>query len=105
MQHQIKSNYRSIIHTYIKNDLIQEWEVHPSVTFSAVVEKCNEKKDSFLCNYPLKYYKQESLVPIIIGMTSGEGGIFASRKYNFNLFVFGNSNVRNEFNIKNRSSR
>lgn len=68
--------------------MIQEWEVHPSVTFSAVVEKCQEKKDSFLCNYPLKYYKQESLVPIIIGMNSGEGGFFASRKLNIKILLF-----------------
>lgn len=62
--------------------MIQEWEVHPSVIFAAVVEKCHGKKDSFLCNYPLKYYKQESLVPIIIGMNTAEGGLFASRKLN-----------------------
>ncbi|KAL5242170.1 hypothetical protein ACI65C_009580 [Semiaphis heraclei] len=70
------------------NKNFYEWEVHPSVTFSAVVEKCHEKKDSFLCNYPLKYYKQESLVPIIIGLTSGEGGIFASRLYNENGLIY-----------------
>lgn len=59
---------------------VQEWDVHHSVIFSPVVEKCHENKDSFLCNHPLKYFKQESLVPLIIGMNSGEGGLFASRK-------------------------
>lgn len=54
--------------------------MHPSVTFSAVVEKCHENKNAFLCHYPLKYYKQETLVPIIIGMNTGEGGFFASRE-------------------------
>lgn len=58
---------------------IQEWEIHPSVIFSPVVENCDKNKNSFLCNYPLKYYKQESLVPTIVGMNSGEGGFFTSR--------------------------
>jgi len=45
-----------------------------------VAESCNRKKESFLCNYPLVYFKQKSRVPVLIGMNSGEGGIFASRK-------------------------
>jgi len=67
---------------YIREHIfvVQEWEVHPSVTFTPVVEKCRGNEYSFLCNHPLKYYKQESLVPTIIGMNSGEGGLFASRE-------------------------
>lgn len=65
-----------------------EWEIHPSVTFSPVVEKCDKNKNSFLCNYPLKYFKQESLVPIIIGMNSGEGGLFAARLYNESGLIY-----------------
>lgn len=62
---------------------IQEWKVYPSVTFSVVSEKChkNNEQNSFLCKNPLEYYKQMSLVPTIIGMNSGEGGLFASREY------------------------
>lgn len=60
---------------------MKEWDIYPSVTFAAVVENCHEKKDSFLCHHPLQYFKQESLVPTIIGMNSAEGGLFASRKY------------------------
>jgi len=45
-----------------------------------VAENCNKKKESFLCKYPLLDFKQISKVPVIIGMNSGEGGLFASRK-------------------------
>jgi len=45
-----------------------------------VVENCAGQKESFLCKYPLLDFKQESKVPVLIGMNSAEGGIFASRK-------------------------
>jgi len=45
-----------------------------------VAENCNRKKESFLCKYPSLDFKQISKVPVIIGMNSGEGGIFASSK-------------------------
>lgn len=45
-----------------------------------VVENCKNHKESFLCNYPLTNFKQESNVPVLMGMNSGEGGVFASRK-------------------------
>jgi len=45
-----------------------------------VAEKCNCRKESFLYNYPLLCFKQITKVPILIGMNSGEGGIFASRE-------------------------
>uniref|UniRef100_A0A2S2QI72 Carboxylic ester hydrolase n=1 Tax=Sipha flava TaxID=143950 RepID=A0A2S2QI72_9HEMI len=65
-----------------------EWQMHPSVTFAAVVEKCRKNKNSFLCDYPMKYYKQESLVPTIIGLNSGEGGFFVSRLYNESGLIY-----------------
>ncbi|VVC41617.1 Carboxylesterase type B, conserved site,Carboxylesterase, type B,Carboxylesterase type B [Cinara cedri] len=75
-----------------------EWEIHPSVTFSVVAEKChkNNKHESFLCNYPLKYYKQVSLVPTIIGMNTGEGGLFASWLYDENGII--RPELKNNFN-------
>jgi len=45
-----------------------------------VAENCNILKKSFLCKYPLIDFNQISKVPVIIGMNTGEGGIFASRK-------------------------
>jgi len=45
-----------------------------------VAESCNSKKESFLCNYPLLDFNQISKVPVLMGMNTGEGGIFASRK-------------------------
>jgi len=36
------------------------------------------KKESFLCKYPLLDFKQESEIPVLMGMNSGEDGIFAS---------------------------
>lgn len=44
-----------------------------------VVENCS-KTGAFLCNYPLLDFKQESNVPVLMGMNSGEGGLFAARK-------------------------
>jgi len=44
-----------------------------------VVENC-DRKGSFLCKYPLLGFKQESEVPVLMGMNSGEGGIFAARE-------------------------
>lgn len=58
-----------------------EWKVFPAITFMPVVENC-ENKTGFLCNYPLINFKQESNVPILMGMNSGEGGLFAARVYN-----------------------
>jgi len=45
-----------------------------------VAENCKRKKESFLCKYPLLDFKQISKVPVLMGMNTGEGGIFASRK-------------------------
>jgi len=46
-----------------------------------VAENCNnKKKESFLCKYPLLDFKQISKVPVLMGMNSAEGGLFASRK-------------------------
>lgn len=56
----------------------QEWDIFPSITLAPVVENCNNKNESFLCKYPLLGFTQETNVPILMGMNSGEGGIFAS---------------------------
>jgi len=45
-----------------------------------VAEKWNCSKESFLCDYPPLYFEQLTKVPVLIGMNSGEGGIFASRE-------------------------
>jgi len=47
-----------------------------------VVENC-ENKTGFLCRHPLLDFKQESNVPILMGMNSGEGGLFAARELLF----------------------
>lgn len=47
-----------------------------------VVENC-EKKAGFLCKYPLLDFKQESNVSILMGMNSGEGGLFAASELHF----------------------
>ncbi|XP_022165688.1 esterase FE4-like [Myzus persicae] len=65
-----------------------EWRNYPIINIPAVVEKCNKKKESFLCKYPLLDFKQISKVPVLIGMTSGEGGLFASRMYNATDLVY-----------------
>lgn len=44
-----------------------------------VVDSFNSK-DSFLREYPLREFKQESKVPVLLGMNSGEGGLFAARE-------------------------
>lgn len=55
----------------------------PAITFMPVVENC-VNKTGFLCKYPLLDFEQESNVPILMGMNSGEGGLFAARE----LFFF-----------------
>jgi len=59
---------------------LQEWRNYPIINFMPVVESCNSQKQSFLCNYPLLDFNQISKVPVLMGMNTGEGGIFASRK-------------------------
>lgn len=54
--------------------------MHPSVLFPPVVESCNSNQESFICKHPITDFKQESIVPTIIGMNTGEGGLFVSSK-------------------------
>ncbi|XP_025194178.1 venom carboxylesterase-6-like [Melanaphis sacchari] len=61
---------------------IFEWDNHPCIIFPPVVESCDLNQKSFLCNHPLTNFKQESFVPTIIGLNSGEGGIFAASLFN-----------------------
>lgn len=62
---------------------IQEWKQNPSIHLMPVVENCDDKKQQFLCKYPPIDFKQESIVPVIIGMASSEGGYLAASKYFF----------------------
>lgn len=73
-----------------------EWKVYPAITFMPVVENC-DRKGSFLCKYPLLDFKQESEVPVLMGMNSGEGGIFAARMYNKDA-TFVDFQLKNHFN-------
>jgi len=59
---------------------LQEWRNYPIINFMPVVENCNRKEESFLCKYPLLEFKKESEIPVLMGMNSGEGGIFVSRE-------------------------
>ncbi|XP_060845477.1 uncharacterized protein LOC132925065 [Rhopalosiphum padi] len=72
-----------------------EWKVFPAITFMPVVENC-ENKTGFLCKYPLVDFKQETNVPILMGMNSGEGGLFAARIYNEKCEV--DLELKNNFN-------
>jgi hypothetical protein len=48
--------------------------------FPPVIESCDSKEEAFICKNPIADFKQESMVPVVIGFNSGEGGIFASGK-------------------------
>lgn len=64
-----------------------------------VVENCDGGgEDAFLCNHPVYDLKQESFVPVIIGLNSAEGGMFASRKLNYR-FIFDNTPKQPPFEI------
>ncbi|XP_060877024.1 esterase FE4-like isoform X2 [Metopolophium dirhodum] len=65
-----------------------EWRNYPIISMMPVAEKCNCSKESFLCDYPLLYFEQLTKVPVLMGMNSGEGGIFASRMYNATDLVY-----------------
>lgn len=65
-----------------------EWRNYPIINFMPVAENCERKKESFLCKYPLLDFKQISKVPVLMGMNTGEGGIFASRMYNATDLVY-----------------
>ncbi|CAI6344926.1 unnamed protein product [Macrosiphum euphorbiae] len=65
-----------------------EWRIYPIINFMPVAENCNKKKESFLCKYPLLDFKQISKVPVLMGMNSGEGGLFASKMYNATGLVY-----------------
>lgn len=45
-----------------------------------VLENSTSNKESFLYDYPLLHFNQITKVPILMGMNSGEGGIYASRE-------------------------
>lgn len=57
----------------------------PAITFMPVVEQC-QNNNGFLCKYPLVNFKQESNVPVLMGMNSGEGGLFAASEFFFYFF-------------------
>lgn len=58
--------------------------IHPCIPFAPVVEKCG--KDAFICKNPITDYDQKTIVPTIVGLNSGEGGIFAACKYKYVYF-------------------
>jgi len=60
--------------------VFQEWNNHPCIIFPPVVESCDSNQESFLCNHPITDFKQESNVPVVIGLNSGEGGVFVACK-------------------------
>lgn len=60
----------------------KEWLNHPSVIFPPVVESCDSDHEAFICRNPITDFKQESMVPTIIGYTTGEGGLVVSGKLN-----------------------
>lgn len=66
----------------------QEWSIFPALTLMPVAENCNDKSGSFLCKYPLFSFTQETNVPVLMGMNSGEGGIFAARELMCTYIVF-----------------
>ncbi|VVC41625.1 Carboxylesterase type B, conserved site,Carboxylesterase, type B,Carboxylesterase type B [Cinara cedri] len=65
-----------------------EWINNPSILFPPVVESCNSNQEAFLCNHPITEFKQESNVPTIIGLNSGEGGLFVANLYNETSLLF-----------------
>lgn len=68
------------------------------MNFSPVVEcldKCDENHTPFLTKYPILEFKQESIVPVLIGHTSEEGGTFVSREYIL-FFSSINQYIKNE---------
>lgn len=60
--------------------MFKEWNIHPSIVFPPVVESCDSTSEGFLCNHPITNFKEESIVPTLIGFTSGEGGVFVACK-------------------------
>ncbi|KAL5242172.1 hypothetical protein ACI65C_009582 [Semiaphis heraclei] len=65
-----------------------EWRNYPLRNLLPVVEKCNCSKESFLCDYPLLHFEQITKVPVLMGMNTGEGGVYASRMYNATDLVY-----------------
>ncbi|XP_050531734.1 esterase FE4-like isoform X2 [Daktulosphaira vitifoliae] len=57
-----------------------KWKNHPRVVFPPVIEKCDS--DAFICHNPLIDFKQESYVPVIIGLNSAEGCLYSSSIFN-----------------------
>jgi len=53
---------------------------HPCILFPPVVESCGSNREAFLCNNPITDFKQETVVPTIVGFNSGEGGFLAASK-------------------------
>lgn len=53
---------------------------YPNILFNVVVENCNSSKDAFLCHHPIYDFKQESYVPVIVGMNEAKGGFYVTRK-------------------------
>ncbi|XP_022165706.1 esterase FE4-like [Myzus persicae] len=65
-----------------------EWRCFPFRNLMPVLENSTSNKESFLYDYPLLHFNQITKVPILMGMNSGEGGIYASRMYNATNLVY-----------------
>jgi len=52
----------------------------PDYKYMPIAEKCKCSKKSLLCDYLLLRFEQITKVPVLMGMNSGEGGIFAPRE-------------------------
>jgi len=48
-----------------------------------VVEQCDSNHEAFLCNHPITDFKQKSVVPTMLGLNSGEGGLIVAREYDY----------------------
>ncbi|XP_050428100.1 juvenile hormone esterase-like [Adelges cooleyi] len=63
------------------------WKAHPTVLFTPVVERCVPGNNAFICHHPFIEFKQESHVPVIIGLNSAEGGLLAANMFNSTSLV------------------
>lgn len=46
-----------------------------------MIENCDSGQEAFLCHNPVYDFKQESFVPVMVGVNSAEGGLVFGRKF------------------------
>ncbi|XP_050539459.1 juvenile hormone esterase-like isoform X2 [Daktulosphaira vitifoliae] len=64
------------------------WRNHPLIYATPTVENCDAGQKAFICEHPLRKFKVESDVPIIVGSNTGEGGIIVASLYNKTDLLF-----------------